>query len=70
MKPLKGGAVAIGLFNRGGEPESITLRLADLGLTRPVNARDLWMGRDLGKLYGSYTVTVPQHGVVMLKLGP
>ena len=70
MKPLQGGAVAVGLFNRSGESGSITLRFADLGLHRPVQTRDLWMARDLGKLHGSYTVTVPQHGVVMLKLEP
>ena len=70
VKPLKGGAIAVGLFNRGGESGSITLRFADLGLSRSVKARDLWMGRDLGKLHGSYTATVPQHGVVMLKLEP
>jgi alpha-galactosidase len=70
VKPLKGGAFAVGLFNRGGEAGPITLRFADLGLSRPVKARDLWTGKDLGKLHESYTLTVPQHGVVMLKLQP
>jgi alpha-galactosidase len=70
MKPLKGGAFAVGLFNRGGEAGSITLRFADLGLSRSMKARDLWTGKDLGKLHESYTVAVPQHGVVMLKLEP
>lgn len=70
MKPLKGGAVAIGLFNRGGTENSVTLRLTDAGLHKPVKAHDLWVGRDLGVLRNSYTATVPRHGVVMLKLQP
>jgi alpha-galactosidase len=70
MKALKGGAIAVGLFNRGGKENSVTLRLADAGLDSPVKARDLWAGRDLGALRGSYTATVSRHGVVMLKLQP
>lgn len=70
MKPLKGGAVAIGLFNRGGKDGPVTLRFADAGLHGPAKARDLWAARDLGDLRGSYTATVPRHGVVMLKLQP
>lgn len=68
--PLKGGAIAIGLFNRGGKDGTVTLRLADAGLHGPAKARDLWAGRDLGALRGSYTAPVPRHGVVMLKLQP
>jgi alpha-galactosidase len=70
MKPLNGGPVAAGLFNRGGEPGPITLRFADLGLHGSVKVRDLWMGKDLGKLQSNYTVTVPPHGVVLLKVEP
>jgi alpha-galactosidase len=70
MKPLNRGAVAVGLFNRGGEPGPITLRFADLGLHRSMKVRDLWTGKDLGKLQARYTVTVPSHGVVMLRLEP
>jgi len=29
---------------------------------------DLWSHKDLGTLDGSYTVTVPKYGVVMLRL--
>jgi alpha-galactosidase len=70
MKPLSSGAVAVGLFNRGGEPGPITVNFADLGLHRSVKVRDLWMAKDLGRLRTSYTVSVPPHGVVMLKLEP
>jgi alpha-galactosidase len=70
MKPLKGGAVAVGLFNRGGDETTVTLHFADLGVHATAKVRDLWAGRDLGVLHGSYTARVPRHGVVMLKLQP
>lgn len=69
-KPLSGGAKAVALFNyvTDDEAEPLTLQLKDVGFTGPVHARDLWAHKDLGILHGSYTVTVPQGGVVMLRL--
>ncbi len=69
-KPLSGGAKAVALFNyvTDDEAEPFTLYLKDVGITGPVHARDLWAHKDLGVLHGSYTVTIPQGGVVMLKL--
>jgi alpha-galactosidase len=69
-KPLSGGAEAVALFNYviDDEAEPLTLRLRDIGFSGPVRARDLWAHRDLGVLRGSYTVTVPRGGVVMLRL--
>lgn len=69
-KPLSGGAKAVALFNyvTDDEAEPFTLYLKDVGITGPVHARDLWAHKDLGILHGSYTVTIPQGGVVMLKL--
>ncbi len=68
-KPLSGDAQAIGLFNRGGTPEKISVNWSDLGLkTAPAHARDLWGHSDL-KLDGTeYSVTVPAHGAVMLRI--
>ena len=68
-KPLSGGAQAIGLFNRGATPARVTVKWSDLGLkTAPVHARDLWAHSDL-KLDGvEYALTVPAHGVVMLRI--
>ncbi len=69
-KPLSGGAEAVALFNyvTDDEAEPFTLYFKDVGFTGPVHVRDLWAHKDLGVLYDSYTVTVPQGGVVMLKL--
>ncbi|HYW99140.1 MAG TPA: glycoside hydrolase family 27 protein [Candidatus Elarobacter sp.] len=68
VRPLSGGAHAIGLFNRGDAPAKITAKWSDLGLKAHAHARDLWAHSDL-KLDGAeYSVTVPAHGVVMLRI--
>lgn len=69
-RALSGGAVAVALFNyvTDDEAEPLTLRFKEIGFDGPVHVRDLWAHRDLGLLHSSYTVTVPQGGVVMLRL--
>ncbi|MEO6816620.1 MAG: hypothetical protein ABI177_07945 [Edaphobacter sp.] len=39
-----------------------------LGFPKPVHGRDVWRHQDLPKLSGSYTVTVPGHGVLLLRI--
>jgi alpha-galactosidase len=67
-KPLEGGAKAVALFNRLSGATRMTLRLKDVGWRGPAAARDLWTHEDVGVINGDYTVTVPAHGVVMLRL--
>ena len=67
-RPLSGGALAAGLFNRDTEEHSVTLRLKDVGFSKHAKLRDLWKHQDVSATDGSYTVTVPPHGVVMLKV--
>jgi alpha-galactosidase len=67
-KPLQGGAVAVGLFNRTSAPTSMTLRLADIGWQGRAAARNLWSHQDIGVLSQNYTVVVQRHGVVMLRI--
>jgi alpha-galactosidase len=67
-KPLSGGAVAAGLFNRDTEAHSMTLRLRDIGFPEHAKLRDLWRHEDVTATDGSYTAMVPGHGVVMLKV--
>jgi alpha-galactosidase len=70
VRELSGGAMALAIFNyvTDDEAEPQTVKLKDLGFDGPVHARDLWAHRNLGILHDSYTVTVPQGGVVMLRL--
>jgi alpha-galactosidase len=67
-KPLKGGAKAIALFNRDDTALPVTLKLSDVGFSGGAKARDVWQAKDLGKLQGAYTATVPRHGVALLIL--
>ena len=70
MKPLSDGGTAVALFNyvTDDEAEPLTLHFKDVGMEGQVHARDLWAHQDLGVLHDSYTVTIPQGGVVMLRL--
>ena len=68
-RPLFDGTRAVGLVNPNPWASTITVRWADLGLSGPQPARDLWMHENLGKLSQSYSVSVPAHGVVLLKIG-
>ncbi len=67
-KPLQGGDKAVGIFNRSDSTLPVTVKLSDLGISGSVNARDIWQAKDLGKIKNSYTVSVPRHAVVLLRL--
>lgn len=67
-KPLSGGAKAVGLFNRAETPREISLRLSTLGFGSQAKLRDLWAGKDVEAKAGVYSVLVPRHGAVMLKV--
>jgi alpha-galactosidase len=67
-RPLFDGSTAVGLFNRGDAPATVTARFADLGLTGPQSVRDLWRQRDLAAAEESYAAEVAPHGVAFLRL--
>jgi alpha-galactosidase len=68
-KPLSDGSVAIGLFNRGSAPAIISIKWPDLGLkSAPTRARDLWAHTDLKRKGEEYSVSVPAHGVEMMRI--
>jgi alpha-galactosidase len=68
-RPLADGTMAVGLFNRDLVPRTVTVRWSDLGLAGSQPVRDLWRQTDLGTNRGEYSVVVPRHGVVMVKVG-
>lgn len=59
---------AVVLFNRSAAGASISVKWKDLNLAGSASVRDLWSHTDLGKMDSMYTVKVPTHGVVMLKV--
>lgn len=67
-KPLSDGSVAVGLFNRGGGPEKMSVDFNEVGLSGQVKVRDLWAHRNVQVSGNSYSATVPPHGVVMIRV--
>ena len=67
-KQLMGGAKAVGLFNRADTPRSISLKLSMVGFGNDAKLRDLWAHSDVEAKDGVYSVVVPKHGAVMLKV--
>jgi alpha-galactosidase len=68
-RPLADGTMAVGLFNRDLAARTVTVKWSALGLSGSQPVRDLWQHRDLGAKEGEYSVTVPRHGVVLVKVG-
>src|SRR5438105_3739017 len=68
VRPLASGAFAVALFNRATAEAKITVKWSELGITGKWNVRDLWLHRDIDWPGPEYSVTVPPHGVVMLRL--
>jgi alpha-galactosidase len=66
---LSDGSHAVGLINPSQEAAPGELRWSDLGIKGHHPVRDLWLHKDVGSITGPYTVTVPAHGAVLLKIG-
>ena len=71
-KPLKDGATAVVLLNRGSSVKEIAVNWEDLDLPSnlPAAVRDLWQHKDLGKLTSRFSAKVEPHGVVMATVRP
>ncbi len=68
-RPLYDGAMAVGLFNRGGQAAKVKVSWSDLNREGPQQVRDLWQHTDLGEHVDGYEATVARHGTVLVKVG-
>jgi alpha-galactosidase len=68
VRPLADGSKAVGIFNRHPSPLSTQVDFSKLGFTRGVKAKDLWLSKDLGTISAPYAVTIPGHGVLLLRV--
>jgi alpha-galactosidase len=66
-KELVSGTLALAVFNRGAADASVTLRCGELQLCGDFKMRDLWAQADRGVLGDATTVSVPKHGVALLR---
>jgi alpha-galactosidase len=69
-KPLDDGSIAVGLFNTGSAPETVTANWTDLKLAGKQRVRDLWRQKDIGVFSDKFDATVAPHGVVLVRLFP
>jgi alpha-galactosidase len=67
-RPLADGALAVGVFNRSAQSNTVTVDWAELGLKRPKRLRDVWRAVDLNPAPDQLTREIPAHGVVLLRL--
>ena len=69
-RPLANDAYAVAAFNRGPDSARVTIDFAALNIdTRRTTVRDLWRHRLVRVRDNRYVVTIPSHGVVMLRVG-
>ena len=68
-RPLADGTHAVSLLNTGETPMNVTAKWADIGVNGKQPVRDLWLHKNVGSFNNSYTVMVPSHGVVLVKVG-
>ena len=59
---------AVALLNRSASTANMTVNWSDIGLSGSATVRDLWARADLGSFSGSYTASVPSHGIVLIKV--
>jgi alpha-galactosidase len=69
MRPLKGGDIVVGMFNRGDQPAEIGASWDSLGVAgKRLQVRDLWKHAAVTVTGDRYTDNVPMHGVVILRV--
>jgi len=68
-RPLSDGTTAVALVNSSSDPSAIQADWKDIGVTGKQPVRDLWLHKNAGIFEGSYSVVVPAHGVVVVKIG-
>jgi hypothetical protein len=67
VKRQPGGTWYVGIFNTDtSAARTFRVQFAQLGITHPVRALDVWTGRSLGLVGGSYSVTVAPGGVTLI----
>ena len=67
-RPLADGTMAVAIFNKNDSTGTVTLPFGDFGMYGKTVVRDLWGRRVLVTAMGRYTVNVPPHDVMLLKL--
>ncbi len=67
-KKLADGSTAVGLFNLGTEPATVSARWADLKLEGKHAVRDLWRQKNLGTFADAFAMNVAPHSAELVKI--
>jgi alpha-galactosidase len=68
-KPMADGSVAVGFFNRGPNPATVSINWSDLKMTGSQPVRDLWRQQELGSHDSGCSVQVNSHGAALVQVG-
>lgn len=69
-KPMSDGSMAVGLFNLGDETVPVSITWNELKLTGTQQVRDLWRQKNIGTQADGFSVDIPRHGVMLIRLFP
>lgn len=64
---MSNGDYILAIFNRDSSGKSVTVNFSDLGITSPMNIRDLWQHADEGTA-SSLTTSIQPHGCKVVRL--
>jgi alpha-galactosidase len=67
-KKLSDGSYALGLFNKGLNPDTVTINFSEINIQGEATIRDVWRQKDVGVFSSKFSCNVPSHGVVLLKI--
>ena len=67
-RPLADGSIAVGVFNKGAAATNVTVNASDLKLKGNVTGRDLWAHKAVSANNGTFSASVPTHGVLLLRV--
>ena len=67
-RPLADGSTCLAIFNRAKEDASVMLKWSDIGLAKKKMVRDLWRHENVSAEGPEFSVSIPSHGVVLLRV--
>ena len=68
-RPLFDGTHAVALLNPSPVEQTVAVKWSEIGVSGKQPVRDLWLHEDVGSFDDGYSVLVPGHGIVLLKVG-
>ncbi|MCK5853034.1 putative Ig domain-containing protein [bacterium] len=68
LKELSDGSYALGIFNLNDEFKKHNLKLKNAGLKGMFKARNVWRQTNIGVITNQTEITIPVHGVFLIKL--